>query len=423
MSKWTPLRQAQSVLTLALLFISTLSATLPPATAVHLDYVETIVASDWVEAGQALNLNADDGWKNLTLPFPFDFYGTDYSQIWVSTNGMVSLNRTFDPSYADSEAALAARLLIAPLWDDYQTFSTTRTDLDVFAGSIDSTHFIVRWKAVLFSQESEDVNFEVVLGQDGIIRFNYGPSTATSLDATVGVSNGLGRYFFHSVLDSNNINSYLYTPSTLTNAPVIIMTISPQRPWMVGETITFNASASYDPNGTIVSYQWSFGDGAAATTPIATHQYTAPGSYEVRITLRDNDGVQSINTITGQVVRAAVGLLDTWPETRTVNLANRANVTLHAEAVNIQSFQPWVRIVFEARNLKTRTSTTLYSETLQLSTRQQAVFNATLTPENTSSRYLITVTLQITSRDPGLNPQPGWFSIGTFSLRMRVVAS
>ena len=59
--------------------------------------------------------------------------------------------------------------------------------------------------------------------------------------------------------------------------------------------ITFDASQSYDPDGTIVQYDWDFGDGSAQTTtnPIITHLYTTGFAvYPVAtLTVTDNDNL------------------------------------------------------------------------------------------------------------------------------------
>ncbi len=55
-------------------------------------------------------------------------------------------------------------------------------------------------------------------------------------------------------------------------------------------TVTFNGSASYDPNGSIVSYSWNFGDGGTGSGQIVTHTYTARGVFSARLTVTDNDG-------------------------------------------------------------------------------------------------------------------------------------
>jgi len=56
--------------------------------------------------------------------------------------------------------------------------------------------------------------------------------------------------------------------------PIANFTYMPEKP-VVNETITFNASSSYDPDGTIVNYEWDFGDGniTSTTAAIITHSY------------------------------------------------------------------------------------------------------------------------------------------------------
>jgi len=76
--------------------------------------------------------------------------------------------------------------------------------------------------------------------------------------------------------------------------PIASFTYSPVNPFTL-ETVTFNASTSYDPDGNIVSYKWDFGDGniTTVTIPIITHTYTTAQStvnYTVTLTVTDNEG-------------------------------------------------------------------------------------------------------------------------------------
>ena len=54
--------------------------------------------------------------------------------------------------------------------------------------------------------------------------------------------------------------------------------------------ITFDASASYDLDGTLSQYSWSFGDGSSGTGISASKTFTSPGQYIVTLTVKDNDG-------------------------------------------------------------------------------------------------------------------------------------
>jgi len=58
--------------------------------------------------------------------------------------------------------------------------------------------------------------------------------------------------------------------------------------------VTFDASASSDPDGSLVSYSWEFGDGGTATGVRVTHTFDGAGVYEVELTVKDDrDGEAS----------------------------------------------------------------------------------------------------------------------------------
>jgi PKD repeat protein len=73
--------------------------------------------------------------------------------------------------------------------------------------------------------------------------------------------------------------------------PVASFTFSPADP-LVNDEITFNASASYDPDGYITNYEWDFGDGNTVNTAkeVVQHSYHSAGDYRVNLTITDNDG-------------------------------------------------------------------------------------------------------------------------------------
>jgi len=66
---------------------------------------------------------------------------------------------------------------------------------------------------------------------------------------------------------------------------------------------SFNAGASDDPDGTINSYAWDFGDGNNGTGETTSHNYTTAGTYTVTLTVTDDDN--ATDTITHPVTVTA----------------------------------------------------------------------------------------------------------------------
>jgi serralysin len=62
-------------------------------------------------------------------------------------------------------------------------------------------------------------------------------------------------------------------------------------------TVNFNGSGSNDPDGSIVSYAWSFGDGGTSTAQNPTRTYSTPGTYVAMLTVTDNRGGTDSETV------------------------------------------------------------------------------------------------------------------------------
>jgi len=86
---------------------------------------------------------------------------------------------------------------------------------------------------------------------------------------------------------------------TVTSAPVspIAKASATPRTANVGESITFSATDSTDPDGTITSYEWDFGDGTTASGATVNHVYSKGIHYTVKLTVTDNNGLSDTDTI------------------------------------------------------------------------------------------------------------------------------
>jgi PKD repeat protein len=58
----------------------------------------------------------------------------------------------------------------------------------------------------------------------------------------------------------------------------------------LGEEVSFDASASSDPDGSISSYKWEFGDGGEGSGVSVKHSYNGLGDYIITLTVIDNEG-------------------------------------------------------------------------------------------------------------------------------------
>jgi hypothetical protein len=95
--------------------------------------------------------------------------------------------------------------------------------------------------------------------------------------------------------DEINFLPALESPSGALNRAPTASLITPLSPASVNQEITFDARGSRDDRA-IAEYFFDYGDGVTSgwvTTPVTTHKYTRPGSYRVRLLVRDDLGVPS----------------------------------------------------------------------------------------------------------------------------------
>jgi len=77
-------------------------------------------------------------------------------------------------------------------------------------------------------------------------------------------------------------------------------------PTVEGSMVTVDGSGSYDPDGTIVSYSWDWGDMTApGSGAIATHVYSATGMYTITLTVTDGDGLTDSESVQVEITEVA----------------------------------------------------------------------------------------------------------------------
>jgi PKD repeat protein len=74
---------------------------------------------------------------------------------------------------------------------------------------------------------------------------------------------------------------------------------------LVGETLRFSGNGSSDPDGSIISYAWDFGDGSQGDGPSVSHAYDLPGDYRVTLTVTDDGGLRNRAALSIHIARPA----------------------------------------------------------------------------------------------------------------------
>jgi len=92
-------------------------------------------------------------------------------------------------------------------------------------------------------------------------------------------------------------------------------------------SVNFSSAGSYDPDGSINSYSWNFGDGSSSTQANPAHTYNNAGNYAAVLTVHDNQGAMRTSTV-NIAVAAAPSALPTAP-------SNLVATTAGTNAINL----------------------------------------------------------------------------------------
>ncbi len=166
------------------------------------------------------NGTLDDGWTNaIPLGFNMKFYGTEYSNIYLSTNGFLSFTALTSSYFTNAQIPAAAlpNNIIAPFWDDLDG----RTQGTVHR-LLDGNKLIIQFTNWQNYSGTGSLTFQVVLNQYGKIQFYYNNMNATLNSATGGIENAGGNVGLQVAYNANYVANNLAVqfaaePEWLTN--------------------------------------------------------------------------------------------------------------------------------------------------------------------------------------------------------------
>ncbi len=144
--------------------------------------------------------------------------------------------------------------------------------------------------------------------------WNFGDGTASGTGVSVQHTYSAAGVFTVTLTVTDNLGATASATAAATitngggqNQPPVANANGPYS-GTAGQPITFNAAGSSDPDGTVASYSWTFGDGTPAGAGASVqHVYAAPGSYTVVLTVTDNLGATGSAQTTATVAPGGGG--------------------------------------------------------------------------------------------------------------------
>jgi PKD repeat protein len=254
----------------------------------------TITASDMDDTVASITVDWGDGTPIDTLPGTATTDGHSYA----STGNAKSQTFTVVVTATDSRGAASAPVqAIKTINDQPPTVTFTEDHTTVDTG-----------QTITLASTSSDVDGTIaqtiVNWGDGTIDTLPGSATTEShAYPSTGNSKTATYLVYVNVTDNSGTTtkSAVTTKTVSDRPPVAAFTFTPTSP-VTAQGVSFNASTSTDPDGTISSYAWTFGDGSTGTGATPSHVYNTPGTFQATLTVTDNSG--STGTATNNVIVA-----------------------------------------------------------------------------------------------------------------------
>lgn len=186
-----------------------------------------------------------------------------------------------------------------------------------------------------------DIKADLLNASGAVIASN----TSSALDATVTATLAAGTYYLMidgsgngdlttGFSDYGSLGEYNIS-GVKTQGPVAVATAN-LTSGLAPLTVNFSSAGSTDPNGTITSYSWDFGNNQTSTLANASALYVNPGTYTAKLTVTDNDGLTATAEV--PITVTALPLAPTGLTAATIS-NSQINLSWVDNAANESGFQ------------------------------------------------------------------------------------
>ncbi|MGL2992760.1 S8 family serine peptidase [Flavobacterium sp. TSSA_36] len=173
----------------------------------------------------------DQYWEKLTLPRSINFYGKEYTEIYVGNSGVLTFDQPDEVQVFNQPIPTTKlKTLIAPYWT-FSSFNTTqysKEDVGIFYYA-DEDKMIISWEYFtnFFGGIGSPISAQVIFYKNGSMKFQYklnGDNDMTTFLSAIGLQNG-DRSDFVPISNFSNVNhgqglAYVINPAKKHVIPV-----------------------------------------------------------------------------------------------------------------------------------------------------------------------------------------------------------
>jgi hypothetical protein len=242
--------------------------------------------------------NGSDSDFLISLPFTFKFYGRDYNEADVSTNGIINF---FGPTGLGQNHEITdpatPSASIMPFWDELYMGGipgATLQNVDMETrGTPEDPQLVIEWNYALIMNDQSHVSIQAILHKNGDIVFQYADTNfSTDSDgagATIGIKDHTG----------DNGIQYSYNVPVVRDSLAIRFTPRPPTP---ADTAGPQITITTPPNGAVyqlnqvVNADYGCTDPSGVATcngPVATNQAidtSSVGNHNFHVSATDTSG-------------------------------------------------------------------------------------------------------------------------------------